>query len=609
MRLCCRDSTLLLALGIVWCAGAHASAQSTPTVLVDVDHRKNLSLNGEWHIILDPYDGGLYNFHREIRADGYFLNAAPRPGDNTLVEYDFSKSPTIQVPGDWNTQRESLFNYEGLMWYQRYFDYQPAPGHKTFLHIGAANYKSILWINGQKACEHEGGFTSFDCEVTALLHAGSNFVVAAIDDTRQADGVPTLNTDWFNYGGFTRDVSLVDVPAKYIDDYDLHLNPSRTEIEGRVHVQDGSPGENVEVSIPELSLTATAMLDSSNQATIKLVPAGLKLWSPDQPKLYRVLISAGQDALEDDIGFRTVAVDGTKILLNGKPIFLRGISIHAEAPYRGGRANNDQDVNTLLGWAHELGCNYVRLAHYPHDQRMTRATDRMGIMVWSEIPVYWAEQFGNPAVLKKAEQQLGEEIRRDRNRASVLLWSIANETPSTPERTVFLKTLAGDVHSLDPTRLVTAALLVRTVGHDKYVDDPLGEALDVIGANEYIGWYEQRPEDADTTIWHIAYDKPLIISEFGGDAKAGLHGLATQRWTEEYQASIFHHQLSMLNRIPQLRGMSPWVLMDFRSPVRPLPGIQDGFNRKGLVSNKGEKKQAFFVLQKAYRDGSIGKPE
>jgi beta-glucuronidase len=212
-------------------------------------------------------------------------------------------------------------------------------------------------------------------------------------------------------------------------------------------------------------------------------------------------------------------------------------------------------------------------------------------------------------VLRKAEQQLGEEIRRDHNRASVLLWSIANETPSTPERTVFLKTLAGDVHGLDPTRLVTAALLVRTVGHDKFVDDPLGEALDVIGANEYIGWYEQRPEDADTTNWHISYDKPLIISEFGGDAKAGLHGLATQRWTEEYQASIFKHQLSMLNRIPQLRGMSPWVLMDFRSPVRPLPGIQDGFNRKGLVSNKGEKKQAFFVLQKAYRDASIGKPE
>jgi beta-glucuronidase len=284
------------------CAVA-ARAQSTPIVLADVDHRKSLSLDGEWHIILDPYDRGLYNFHREIRKDGYFLNAAPQPGDNSLVEYDFSKSPTIKVPGDWNTQRDTLFNYEGLMWYQRYFEYQQPPGHKTFLHIGAANYRSIFWVNGERACEHEGGFTSFDCEVTNLVHAGRNFVVAAVDDTRQADGVPTLNTDWFNYGGLTRDVSLIDVPAKFIDAYDLHLNSTRTMIEGRVHVQDGLPGENVSVSIPELNLTTTAILDAASQASIALVPKSLTLWSPKQPKLYQVFLTAGLDTLEDDIVF------------------------------------------------------------------------------------------------------------------------------------------------------------------------------------------------------------------------------------------------------------------------------------------------------------------
>ena len=282
-------------------------------------------------------------------------------------------------------------------------------------------------------------------------------------------------------------------------------------------------------------------------------------------------------------------------------MFLRGVSIHAEAPIRGGRANTDQDATTLLGWAKELGCNYVRLAHYPHDERMTRAADRLGIMVWSEIPVYWAEHFDDPAVLAKAKQQLHEEIRRDRDKASIALWSIANETPNTPERTAFLKALAGEVRAQDPTRLVTAALLVRTANHEKYVDDPLGEALDVIGMNEYIGWYEGKPESADTAVWHVGYQKPLIVSEFGGGAKAGLHGPATQRWTEEYQASIFRHQLPMLAKIPQLRGMSPWILMDFRSPMRQLPGIQDGYNRKGLISDKGVKKQAFFVLQSAYR--------
>ncbi len=480
---------------------ARSGRRSRLLFWVDIDHRKAFSLNGDWHYIVDPYDGGLYNFHREIRKDGFFLNGAPETGSDGLIEYDFSKSPTLKVPGDWNTQHESLFYYEGLLWYQRDFTYRPIAGHKTFLHLGAANYKSIAWINGQKACSHEGGFTDFDCDVSTSIHSGKNFVVIAVDNTRLADGVPTLNMDWWNYGGLTRDVSLIDVPAKYIDQYDLHLNRDRTDIEGSVHVEGAEPGEEVTVSIPELHRSVTARLGKDSWAAFTLSAAGLALWTPEHPKLYTVRLLAGEDILDDSMGFRTIEVRGTDILLNGTPVFLRGISIHAEAPFRGGRASNDQDTATLLGWAKELGCNYVRLAHYPHDQRMTRAADRLGLMVWSEIPVYWAERFDDPSVLAKAEQQLSEEIRRDRDKASIVLWSIANETPLTPERTAFLKTLAANVRTLDSTRLVTAALLVRSEGHDKYVDDPLGEALDVIGMNEYIGWYEQLPQDADTTVW------------------------------------------------------------------------------------------------------------
>jgi beta-glucuronidase len=322
-----------------------------------------------------------------------------------------------------------------------------------------------------------------------------------------------------------------------------------------------------------------------------------------------VVVRAGQDSVDDLIGFRTIETRGTEILLNGKPVFLRGVSIHAEAPYRTGRANTEKDAETLLGWAKELGCNFVRLAHYPHDETMMRVADRMGLLVWSENPVYWALQFDNPKVLDKAEQQLDEEINTYRNHASIILWSMANETPNTPARTTFIETEAARARQLDPTRLITAALLVRGQGHTKIVDDKLGEALDVIGTNEYIGWYEQHPETADVTDWSIAFQKPLIMSEFGGDAKAGLHGSENDRWTEEYQASIYRHQLGMLNRIGQLRGMSPWCLMDFRSPNRPLVGIQDEFNRKGLISDQGEKKQAFFILQKAYKEQTVGKAE
>jgi len=597
----------IISFAILFIGQIFLYAQATSTVLVDVDHRPSVSLDGDWHYIVDPYATGLYTFHHELREDGFYLNGAAQPGSDHLVEYDFAKSPTLKVPGDWNTQDPRLFYYEGVVWYQRYFDFQPQPHHRTFLHIGAANYKAMIWINGQHVCDHEGGFASFDCEATQQLHAGKNFIVIAVDDTRQDDGVPTPTTDWFNYGGITSDAALVDVPQSYIDDYDLHLNHERTAVAGWVHVQDASPGATVTVAIPEASLSVAAQLDSSGKALIQIPASSLELWSPEQPKLYRLLLTAEEDKLEDEVGFRTVETDGLNILLNGRPIFLRGISIHAEAPFRGGRAINDKDVETLLGWTRELGCNYVRLAHYPHDQRMTRATDRMGILVWSEIPVYWAEHFEDPAVLKKAQQQLSEEIRRDRNKASIILWSVANETPNTPDRTQFLKTLAGNVRALDSSRLVTAALLVRTEGHNKYIDDSLGEALDVIGANEYIGWYEQRPEDADTTVWHIAYNKPLIISEFGADAKAGLHGAESERWTEEYQANVFRHQIGMLNRIPQLRGMSPWILLDFRSPRRLLPGMQDGYNLKGLISDQGDKKQAFFILQNAYQNKELFK--
>lgn len=598
VRLCC-------GLAFLFLFPIFLHAQATSTVLADVDHRRSISLNGDWHFIVDQYATGLYTFHHELRKDGYYLNGAPEPGSDNLVEYNFAKAPTLKVPGDWNTQSPMLFYYEGLVWYERDFDYQPQAQQRTFLHIGAANYKALIWINGQHVCDHEGGFTAFDCEATQQLHAGKNFIVIAVDDTREPDGVPTATTDWYNYGGITRDVALVETPASFMDDYDLHLNHERNAIEGWVHVQDAVPGSSVRVSIPEAGLQASAQLDAGGKAVVRIAAPALQLWSPEQPKLYRVQLAAGADRLEDEMGFRRIETDGQRLLLNGKPIFLRGVSIHGEAPIRGGRANSDADAATLLGWARELGCNYVRLAHYPHDLRMTRATDRMGLLVWSEIPVYWAENFDDPAVLAKAQQQLSEEIRRDRNKASIAIWSIANETPNTPARTRFLTTLANNVRALDASRLVSAALLVRTEGHDKYIDDTLGNALDVIGANEYIGWYEQKPQDADTTVWHVAFNKPLIMSEFGADAKAGFHGAETERWTEEYQASVFRHQIAMLGRIPQLRGMSPWILVDFRSPRRMLTGMQDGFNRKGLLSDQGVKKQAFGVLEKAYRDPAL----
>lgn len=590
---------------------AEESQARPTTVLVAADHRQSVSLDGPWHYIVDPYGNGLYDSGGKVRNNGFAQNA--RPTDkNRLIEYSFAKSPTLQVPGDWNTQKDSLFFYEGPLWYEKDFSYHKPSGKRAFLHIGAANYRSFLWVNGEHICDHEGGFTSFDCEVTQALKDGDNFAIIAVDNTRIADGIPTLKTDWWNYGGLTREVSLVEVSEQFIDGFDLHLKRgTKNEVEGWAHVEGAPAGTEIKLTMVNGgdSGVATAKTGADGRAQFDLRDEKLQLWSPEHPALYHVTLSAANDTLEDDMGFRTIETRGTQILLNGQPIFLKGINIHAEAPIRTGRAYSEKDAETLLGWVRELGGNFVRLAHYPHSERMTRLADKMGILVWSEIPVYWECHFDDPLVLAKAQAQLSEMIRRDRDKASVILWSVANETPGTAPRTKFLTTLVQNVHDQDPSRLVTAALLVRAEGDTKIVDDALGNVLDVIGTNEYVGWYERTPPDADHIRWDIRFQKPVIMSEFGGGARAGNHGDATTRWTEEFQASIYEHQLVMLSQIPQLRGMTPWVLMDFRSPLRLLPEMQDYFNRKGVISPDGQKKKAFYVLQKAYKENTIGHAE
>lgn len=595
---------------------ASSSVMEKLTLLVDSDHRAAMSLDGDWHYIVDPYRNGWGNDPEKPSLNGFAADKRFELG-GPLVEYDFSKSPTLKVPGDWNTQNPKLYYYEGLLWYEREVVFHAKPDHKVFLHVGAANYMASIFVNDKHICDHQGGFTQFDCDVSGALKDGTNSIVIAVDDTRKAERVPTLKTDWWNYGGLTRDVSLIEVPESFIDDYGLALQrygkPGEAiagnaydTISGYVHLEGATAGTNVSVSIPELKVQQTVQTDADGKALVSFKPSGLTRWSPENPKLYKVVLKAGPDTLDDEIGFRTVETMGDQILLNGKPIFLRGVCVHAEAPYRTGRANSEKDVETLLNWVHDLDGNFVRLAHYPHDEKMTRLADKMGILVWSENPVYWGIDWSNAATFAIAKQQLDEEIRRDRNKAAVILWSMANETQISDQRTEFIHKLAEEARAQDPTRLITAALLPHTtMGADGartiVLDDPLGQYLDVIGLNEYVGWYGGAPEDLRKTSWQDPMDKPVIASEFGAGAKAGLHGNADTKWTEEYQARVYHEQLAMFSKMPFLAGMTPWILMDFRSPVRLLPGIQDDFNRKGLISEQGQKKEAFGVLRQYYR--------
>ena len=477
--------------------------------------------------------------------------------------------------------------------------------------FGAANYHAIVFLNGKKLGEHVGGFTPFQFEITSLLRDKGNFLIVMVDDERHAEGVPTLMTDWWNYGGLTRSVKLVDVAETFVEDYSVQLEKgSQSRIAGWVRLAGTRKQQPVTIRIPEAGITQGVTPDASGYAQFS-IDAHVSLWSPESPKLYEVSVETAGERVADRIGFRSIQTSGKTLLLNGRPLHLRGISVHAESPIHTARLFAESDARTLLEWAKETGCNFVRLPHYPHDEVMTRLADEMGMLVWSEVPVYWTIAWDNPETLRNAEQQVTEMISRDKNRSSVILWSVANETPVGEPRLKFLSTLAGLAHELDSTRLVTAALETHRIdANTVMVDDSLGQYLDVVSCNEYIGWYDGMPEKIDRTQWKVAFDKPFVLSEFGADAQAGRHGEAGERWTEEFQADVYRRQVAMFQRIPSLSGTIAWVLVDFRSPRRPLQGIQDYFNRKGLFSDRGERKQAFYVLRDYYRSlAAAAKPE
>src|SRR5215471_4536224 len=409
-------------------------------LIANPDGRKTVSLDGQWKTIIDPYESGYYDYRYEPGANGYFKDAKPSTKSD-LVEYDFDTSASLNVPGDWNSQSDRLFFYEGTIWYRKTFDYHLAPNSRLFVYFGAVNYLADVYLNGEKLGRHEGGFTPFNFEITNLVRETGNFLIVKVDNKRRRDAVPTLNTDWWNYGGITREVKLIETPATFLEDYFLQLQKgSRDRISGWVKLNGNKPNQRVTVRIPEANLIKSFDTNANGLAEISL-EARLTLWSPDNPKLYEVVLETDGDQVRDQIGFRSIETKGTDILLNGQPIFLRGVCIHEEAPFRGGRAFSREDAATLLGWAKELGANFVRLAHYPHNEHMIREADRLGIMVWSEIPVYWTIDWKNNATLENARSQLREMITRDKNRAAVVIWSMANETPLSDERLSFLRNL------------------------------------------------------------------------------------------------------------------------------------------------------------------------
>jgi len=409
-----------------------------------------------------------------------------------------------------------------------------------------------------------------------------------------------MRTDWWNFGGITRSVDLISMPIVFLRDAWLTMAPDGNLVGGVSVDAGGQESPEVTVELPDLGISAVA--DTNGSVSIE-PPADLARWNPGAPVLHRVRFTCGDDVVEDEIGFRTVEVRGTEILVNGSPTWLKGISLHGEGPTGGKRAHGPDDAAELLDWAQDLGANFVRLAHYQHDEHTVREADRRGLLAWCELPVYWGIAFHDRDVLANALDQTNELVVRDRSRASTILWSVANETLPGDQRTAFLTALANRVTELDPTRLTTAALLTLPSNDPEvHVTDPLGEVIDVVAINQYLGWYYGNRQEIPEVEFTTAFNKPIVFSELGAGAKAGHHGDEDEIWTEEFQAAVYRAQLAMIERQSACAGMSPWILKDFRTPMRVLPGIQDGYNRKGLFSEEGVPKLAAQVLRDFYAD-------
>lgn len=595
-------STLLFCSSLLWGQRSQKIEVLDKQVL---STRRTVSLNGTWNAILDIFGRGIKK-HWEHPAD-------PANDSTKLSEVYYEGGYTLKVPGDWNSQYPELFYYTGDIWYQRYF---PMPqidnSERVILRFEAASQTATVFLNGKRLGSHVGGYTPFTFDITKDLVDGQNSLIVRVDNRLNKDQIPNHDYDWCNYGGLTRDVMLDIRPKTYIENSFIRLDPKDpSQLKVDVQLQGSTlPQQTVELIVDGLNINRMLTTDAQGHANanIKLTNS-VRYWSPSDPFRYTCTFvlknKASQDVMKEKVGLRTVQVKGSKILLNGKNIFFKGVNFHEEIARDMRRAYTPEDALFLIGEAKALGCNFVRLAHYPQNRHILEECDKQGLMVWEEVPLWQAINFKNPKTQKLGINMLHEMITRDKNRACVVIWSVGNECwPSAP-RTTLLSRMADKAHREDPTRLVSYAFnnIRPTKEQPKamVLKDELIKSLDVIGVNKYLGWYDMWPATPEETPW-IMPQKPLIISEFGAAALQGNHELthSVSGFSEEYQEKCYRDDLKSFDEIPNLCGMAPWALFDFRSPRRSHAKFQQGWNRKGLIAPDGTRKAAWSVMKEYY---------
>lgn len=521
----------------------------------------------------------------------------------------------VGVPGSWNDQVPGARDELGPAWYERRFEPPPGAfplaGREAAIRFGSVCYAASAWLNGRFLGGHEGGHLPFAVDCAGALREGENVLVVRVDgqlgrdrlppglvppsDTHGRVFHPDTSFDFFPFAGLHRRVELVLAPRDGIRDVRVHTAADGGDVLLSVLV-DAAEGD-VTLTLDQARISSPHRADTSG------------LWSPARPRLRLLEVELRRNGVLVDryamrIGIRTVAVAGDQLLLNGQPVRLRGFGRHEDFAVLGRGTAPALAARDLL-LMRQLGANSFRTAHYPCDEETLDIADRLGLMVIAETPAVGL-YFGDEDAGRRQElalSSLAGLIARDRNRACVIAWSVANEPRMHhPDAAAALRELCDRARALDGTRPVSYAT---------DLPDAAGlEAADIVFLNSYPGWYQYpgRLDVAESALGdtldrvHERHGKPVILTEFGADAVPGSHADPPAMWTEEYQAELIERLLRVAGRRPYVAGTHVWAFADFATAQADhRPG---SLNFKGVFTRDRRPKLAAWRLREMWQSAA-----
>jgi beta-glucuronidase len=585
----------------------------------DTSTRERKSLNGLWRFALDGDDRG--------RREKWW-------------ERELADARDVPVPASYNDMfaDAAVREHVGDAWYQTLARVPTGWGdRRTVLRFDSATHRAVVWIGDTQVMEHEGGYTPFEADISELVEPGGEIrITAAVDNTLSWQSMPPGYVeqtpdgprqryfhDFFNYAGLHRTVWLYTTPISYVEDVTVTTDLEGTTGTVRYEVEAvGEPAVETRVILRDADGAEVARAAGASR---ELEVQDVHLWRPGEGYLYELEVElwdggvAPVDVYPVSVGVRTVRVDGTRFLINGEPFYFRGFGMHEDRAIRG-KAHDDAFMVhdfALMRW---LGANSFRTSHYPYAEEVLEYADRHGIVVTAETPAVglnaqlggvlggvsfttFSDETINAATQEVHRQAIGELIARDKNHPSVVIWSIANEPESwTPESRAYFEPLVAETRRLDPTRPVAFANFMAATPDRDLISD----LFDVLMLNRYQGWYAQtgdlaaaeRNLEEELRAWVEKYDKPIIFTEYGADAVAGLHDTTPGPWTEEYQAEVLAMFHRVFDRFEAVVGEQIWHFAEFAT----APGIMrvDG-NKKGVFTRERRPKSAAHLLRSRWQ--------